>query len=148
MNERRRFPRHQVSEEVFGRVKATIPARILDISPHGAQIELASALRPAVECDLWLPTKDGQLRIKATVRRCRAAGLRSDGHAGREMVFRAGLEFLGLSPGEQDALLRSYPLAAPEAGGGEAPPVPRRGPVKIRLNVEHVRRLIETSSVE
>lgn len=148
MNERRRAPRHPVAGDVFGRVKSTVPARIVDISPFGAQVEITSALRPAVECDVWLPTDEGQIKVRATVHRCRAAGLRSDGGSGSEMVFRAGLEFKGLSAGERDLLARSYPGPAAVLASGASAATARRGPIKIRLDVAHVRRRLDGSGSE
>ena len=73
MMERRRSQRIPVPEDRFGRVKATVPARIVDISRHGVQLEVPAALRPAVECDLTLPAGAGDVRIRARVQRCRAA---------------------------------------------------------------------------
>ena len=150
MNERRRAARHHIQDEVFGRVKATVPARIVDISPFGAQVEVPSALRPSVECDIWVPLEEGQVRIRARVLRCRAAAMRHEGTGnGANLLYRAGLEFTELSQDDVDALRRAYP--APE----DAPPVSttegvaveprsrRHGPVKIRLSSEHIRKRVE-----
>ncbi len=143
MNERRRIPRRQVVDEVIGRVKATIPARIVDISPFGAQVEVSAALRPTVECDVWVPVDDGQLKVRAAVRRCRATGVRGDGREGAAMVYRAGLEFVGLSESDADVLTRAYPLPCETDALEQPAATPRRGPLKIRLNVDSVRRRLD-----
>ena len=101
--ERRRSQRVPVSGDRFGRVKATVPARIVDISRHGVQLEVPAALRPAVECDLALPVDRRDLRIRAKVQRCRAMGFAGDGHE-RKLVYRAGLEFISVEQGDQEAL--------------------------------------------
>jgi c-di-GMP-binding flagellar brake protein YcgR len=100
MQERRRSPRIPVRDEVFGRVKATLPVRLVDLSAHGAQLEASTGLPPAGEIDLWLPSPHGELRVKAAVRRCRA-------NAGpRGLVFRAGVEFLDMDEIQRDHLVQ------------------------------------------
>ncbi len=149
MNERRRVARHRIEEDLFGRVKATVPARIVDISPFGAQVEVPSALRPSVECDIWLPLDEGQIRIRARVLRCRAAAMHPDGGDGANLLYRAGLEFVGLSEKDVEALRRAYPAPAeaPSVTTKQGMPVEpsrrRTGPVKIRLSSEHIRKRVE-----
>lgn len=161
MHDRRRSERLTVGQDMFGRVKATVPARILDLSRHGIQVEVPSALRPAVECDISVPTADGDLRLRAKVRRCRAASMAS--HEGDEhhLVFRAGLEFVEVSPRAIRALEQTLtglvkaqePADAPAAadlspgGAAEGQGGKRRkrpsGPIKIRLDSEHIRKRLE-----
>lgn len=149
MNERRKVARHQMEEDLFGKVKATVPARIVDISPFGVQVEVPSALRPSVECDIWLPLEEGQVRVRAKVLRCRAAAMRPDSGDGANLLYRAGLEFVGLSEKDVDALQRAYPAPAetPDVTTKQGVPVeaPRRrhGPVKIRLSSEAIRKRVE-----
>jgi hypothetical protein len=149
MNERRKVARHHIEEDVFGKVKATVPARIVDISPFGAQVEVPSALRPSVECDIWLPIERGQVRVRARVLRCRAAAMRPDGDDGANLLYRAGLEFVGLSEKDVEALQRAYPAPedAPVVAVKEGRPVEptrrRTGPVKIRLSSEDIRKRVE-----
>jgi len=99
MQERRRSPRIPVRDEVFGRVKATLPVRLVDLSAHGAQLEASTGLPPAGEIDLWLPSKRGDLRLRAAVRRCRATA------GPRGLVFRAGVEFMDVSEAQREHLI-------------------------------------------
>jgi hypothetical protein len=115
--ERRRSERVPVPGDRFGRVKATVPARIVDISRHGVQLEVPAALRPAVECDLALPVDGGDVRIRARVQRCRAMGFAGNGNE-RKLVYRAGLEFVSVADGDREALygLVEVLTQAPSAG--------------------------------
>jgi hypothetical protein len=146
MNERRRTERFNVEGDVFGRVKATVPARLVDISTQGAQVEVPSALRPAVECDVTVPTAAGDLRLRARVQRCRAAAMKGpSSDNGVVLMYRAGLEFLELSEHDEKIIRSSFASA-----GGTTPAVEqrRRGPIKIRLNADHIRKRLEESEGE
>jgi hypothetical protein len=125
MRERRREERIVPSEELFGRVRATVPARILDISHTGVQVEVSTALRPTVECDFSLPDGKDMLRLRARVRRCRAASFAERSPDSQLMVYRAGLEFLSLSPRQREVLERLVAQGA--AGEVSAPPAPAGG---------------------
>lgn len=100
------------------KVKASIPARVLDISATGMQIELDTALRPNVTCELKIILEGGDVNLRGTVRRCRAWGFGLGEKDQRVLVYRAGVEFAEI-PAECLAQLRSQLLTA-EAGGGEA----------------------------
>lgn len=161
MNERRRSQRVAIPDELFGKVKATVPARIVDLSRDGVQVEIPTALRPAVECDISVPTAEGDLRLRARVQRCRATSMKPNDGNGNRLVYRAGLQFVEV-PAADLALLAEtlqdiagspdneptapMPAAAPlpgaTAGAQEKPSkkAKRRGPVKIRLNSENIRR--------
>lgn len=165
MAERRSNPRYQPKKETFGRVKTTLQARILDISSGGVQIELPAALRPLAECDVAVPVTSGELRLRARVRRCRAAVSGSGGKEDGGMTFRAGLEFVGLNDEQRRQLLECYgpepstPKKKPSQSVEEtlaalepkkrkkkkhteepaAKPTRPKGPIKIRINTEHIR---------
>ncbi len=136
MVERRRDARFRPVEPVFGRVKSTLTARILDLSPRGVRVEVGSALRVTAECDVVLPAPGGELRLRARVLRCRAfAGSMTDsGH----LVFRAGLEFLGVG---EDAARALAEVCGPEAPrpGKEKGGTPR-GPISVLLDAGDVTR--------
>lgn len=126
----------------MARVKSTVPARVLDISPFGAQVQAAAALRPGVECDVTIPVEGGDMRIRAIVRRCRAAFVADGGDGGDSgMTYRAGLEFVRCSEEEAARLRATY-------GSRDQPPSPtagsaRRGPIKIRVNASAIERRLE-----
>lgn len=181
MNERRGVRRVVPEEPLKAKVHASFPVRVLDISEHGAQIEVERSLRPNVGCELRFPSPDGELVMRATVRRCRAWGFALGEADQRVLVFRAGVEFDSPNP----ELLAKLRLAAEEgaarqvSGGAAAenlpaegnspspsaattpmpesaeagestphsgPPAapPPRGPVKIRIRSDYVRRILQS----
>ncbi|MCD4749662.1 MAG: PilZ domain-containing protein [Thermoanaerobaculales bacterium] len=94
MKERRRAARLLPEQEIFGRIKATVPARIVDISLFGVQVEVPSALRPSVECNISLPVgEQDELRLRARIQRCRVNGFDQSVSLGPAVVYRAGMEF-------------------------------------------------------
>jgi hypothetical protein len=78
MTERRAVPRLELQKPLPARVKTFLPARIVDISPRGAQLELGTSLRPQVPCDLRIQLEGGDIVVHGMVRRCRAWGFGLD----------------------------------------------------------------------
>jgi hypothetical protein len=171
MNERRATARMAPSEPIPVKLKSSLPARVLDISAGGIQVEVGTSLRPEADCELRVQLADGEIAVRARVRRCRAWGFGLDESDRRVLLYRAGLQFSDL-PAEALAKLRRYfdsskthaatvpGIAADEGVAAEAapiteaalvenpmvalPPAPRRtGPVKIRINSEYVRRILQ-----
>jgi hypothetical protein len=172
MNERRATARMAPAEPIPVKLKSSLPARVLDISAGGIQVEVGTSLRPEADCELRVQLADGEIAVRARVRRCRAWGFGLDESDRRVLLYRAGLQFSDL-PAEALARLRRYFDASqahaapgPEAAGNEAaateaapiteaalidnpmaplPQAPRRtGPVKIRINSEYVRRILQS----
>jgi hypothetical protein len=103
MLERRRSQRFQPEEEIYARIKSSIPVRIVDVSRHGMQVESTSALPPSGECDIWLPSDDGDVKLRIRVQRCRARFVQKrDGFKG--LMYQAGLEFLEMNDVARSAL--------------------------------------------
>lgn len=164
MSERRASPRLTPSRPLPAKVKSSVPARVLDVSSRGMQLELATALHPQVTCELKVLLDDGELNLRATVRRCRAWGYALGENDQRVLLYRAGVEFPELS-GEllerlRGQLVEEASAVSPvphveEAGGAGSEPVPpvaapggpavaaRKGPVKIRIASERVRKLMQ-----
>ncbi len=137
----------------MARVKATVPARVLDVSPFGAQVQVGTPLRPGVECDVTIPVVGGEMRVRAIVRRCRVAFVaeaEAESESGaaaasngddRGVQYRAGLEFVRCSEEEAARLRITY-------GTRDQPPAPearsaRRGPIKIRVDPAAVERRMQ-----
>lgn len=141
MDDRRRSKRITPGDDLVGTVKATVPARVVDISPFGAQVEVPSALRPMVECDVTLPLERGPLRVRARVQRCRAAAMDGTASSGPTLMYRAGLEFVAVEPAIREILQKEFgPL--PEPGSTAPAAKPRRtGPIKIRIDSKFLRDL-------
>jgi hypothetical protein len=142
---------------MVGKIKASVPARIIDISTGGAQLEVLTALRPHVHCELRLRLENGEVVIGSMVRRCKAWGFGFDESDRRVLLYRAGLEFEEV-PAELAASIKrelvaqglaqgnSGAFAAVSAEGGDAsPPVESvrapayNGPVKVRISTAHLR---------
>jgi hypothetical protein len=163
MDERRAVPRVELSKPLPARVKTFLPARIVDISSRGAQIELATSLRPEVPCDLRIQLESGDIVVHGIVRRCRAWGFGLDEKDQRVLLYRAGIEFEEAAPEVLTKMIakalgtaeervgggQAAKAAPKEAGGAKAdeasrPRAPRsEGPVKIRISAEHVRRVLK-----
>jgi len=95
-------------------VKTSLPARVVDISSRGAQLELMNCLRPNVTCELRLQLPGGEVLVRANVRRCRAWGFGLDERDQRVLLYRAGVEFQDASP-EIVARIK-LALTLPESG--------------------------------
>ncbi|HQU34506.1 MAG TPA: PilZ domain-containing protein, partial [Thermoanaerobaculaceae bacterium] len=141
------------------RVKAFLPARIVDLSSRGVQLELATSLRPQVPCDLRIQLDQGEVIVRGVVRRCRAWGFGLDERDQRVLLYRAGLEFEDAAP---DALVKvvssALEKAAPREIPAEVAPSPEEEPaptaesaartphaagrVKIRISAENVRKVL------
>jgi hypothetical protein len=80
-------------EGVTARVKAFVPARLVDVSLRGAQVEVAVSLQPRQSCALRLRIGGDELTLPSTVRRSRVVGFGVDEKSQTTTVYRAGLEF-------------------------------------------------------
>jgi hypothetical protein len=130
----------------------------VDISSRGAQLELATSLRPEVPCDLRIQLDSGDIVVHGIVRRCRAWGFGLDEKDQRVLLYRAGIEFDEAAPealmamiakalgtaGEEESPGRAAGAKGKESGAEERPRAPRHeGPVKIRIDADHVRRVLK-----
>ena len=109
MVERRAVPRVEPKRPLQASVMMDQPARILDISSRGAQIELAAALQPSGACDLRIRFAEAEFAARATVLRCRAWDVGAGDGDG--LLYRAGLQFDELDP-ESLACLSTHVLYA------------------------------------
>lgn len=94
----RAVPRVEPKQPLDARIMAVQPARIVDISSRGAQIEIAASLQPSGPCDLRIQFDDGGFAVHAIVRHCRVAGFGLDGNNQQVVLYRAGLEFDEVDP--------------------------------------------------
>lgn len=97
MVERRRDHRTLSPAEVVGTIKASVPARILDLSVHGMQVEVGVALQPSADHNVTLPAGEEKLQLRARVQWCRATPRTNGEITAGGMTFHAGLSFLYLS---------------------------------------------------
>lgn len=147
--ERRKNRRIRPNQELLGKVKATVPARVVDLSVDGAQIEVGCILKPTAECDLWLPGDGRQsVKLRAEVRRCRATGVEELPGGERGMMYRAGLRFTALEPEARSALERHIAKSLPDDDSGEHPVKKRSGRIRIRINSEDIQRRLKERGEE
>ncbi len=156
MNDRRRSERYAPDQVLIGKVKSVVPANILDISRHGLQIEVPTALRPAVQCDVTLPLEGEKLQLRARISRCSAQGFSTFENGERKLMYRAGLEFIGLE-GHALELLESQldelrakaspHISNPPEDPGPVPGPRRDKPIKIKVNTEDIRRRADSGDV-
>ena len=113
MKDRRVRARVAVHGDVLGKIHATRPAPVVNLSETGALVEVDCVLRPGTVQMLRLPLRGGgELTLRCRVVRSFIHGV--DRAAGEESVvrYRAALEFVGLTDEERTAL-----RAQVEAGG-------------------------------
>jgi hypothetical protein len=135
MEERRRSRRATPADEVKIMIGGNRPATIVDVSPSGAHLELASALNPRGECRIALPLPDGNLRLRAKVVHCKLTGFAASDEPG-QLIYRAGVEFVDVDPRLAASIERAYPPAKK--------PSPRTGPIKVKVNVDRLERELAT----
>jgi hypothetical protein len=91
--ERRSLPRFTPNRPLTAKVRAFLPARVLDISLGGMQVELAHSLPPRATCDLRFLLDDEEVLLRGTVRRCQVWGSGEDEAVHKVLIYRAGIEF-------------------------------------------------------
>ncbi|MCU0305656.1 MAG: PilZ domain-containing protein [Thermoanaerobaculales bacterium] len=127
MNERRRSRRATPGRAIDVTIGGNRPARMVDITPFGAHLELTSALNPRGEVRLTLPLPDGTVRIKARVVHCKLTSVGAPGQP-RRPTYRAGLEFLDVEP----RLAAMIGLVFPAPVERKV----RQGPIKVKVDID------------
>ena len=113
-------------------------AKVVDVTPYGAHLELSTALNPRGECLVAIPLPDGMIRVKARVVHCKLTGMSNKGPGG-QIVYRAGLEFLGIDGRIAESIGRAFP---------ETPEPDRAGPVKVRISDAALDRMLDDADRE
>lgn len=126
MKERRQSPRVEPDGTVQAKIKTTISARVVDISARGAQVEVQRSLPFRTTCDFKIQFRDGEIVLRATVRRCMVHGKGRDGRGREVMLYRAGLEFDRPTPGLAGLLAAKDGKAS--TGGSQSAGVPKSLP--------------------
>jgi hypothetical protein len=106
-NDKRRAPRTAAAKGTRGHLKATIPVEILNLSEVGLLLEVASTLRPGSTYDLNATFAGVPFSGLVRITRCRAGGFLADDEGGRQLIYRAGGEFVGLSEQQMSGLRRA-----------------------------------------
>jgi hypothetical protein len=114
--ERRHGRRLVVPGRPGGRVRATVEARLLDLSPTGARIEHANLLRPGFTCVLELPPSLGALSLSVQVVRSNVTHAAEKESGERKLRYESGLAFLEMTRDQRASLESLLDRLAP---GGE-----------------------------
>ena len=122
MNERRSEPRLELTEPLAAKVKASVPARVMDLSVHGVQLEIAQSLRPNVSCELRVQLDGSEIGVRALVRRCRAIGFGFNELQQKVLLYRAGLEFQDVSLEIKERLVTALQQVALNQTGSHPDP--------------------------
>ena len=102
--ERRRARRVVVPGRPGGRVRATLDARLLDLSNFGVRIENHNQLRPGFACTLELPPAIGGLVLPVHVVRSVVVGTGESPTGDRLLRYESGLTFVNLAGEQREAL--------------------------------------------
>jgi hypothetical protein len=102
--ERRRGRRVPVAGHPEGRVKATLDARLVDLSRGGARIEHYNLLRPGFTCTLEFPPSLAPLTLSVQIVRSMVVGHEPSSTGERLLRYESGLAFLRLTEEQQKLL--------------------------------------------
>jgi len=109
-----------VTGELDAWARATLPVRILDLSPCGARIVHRVLQRPGSACTFELPPGIGPLTIFARVIHSSIVGDAPTPSGERMLRYQSGLAFTGITTDQQtslaSALERLLPGSEPRAG--------------------------------
>ena len=114
MLERRRAPRIRLAWTLQAKVKAYVPARVIDVSTTGALLEVDHPLPPRTACTLRLPINGDELQLPAIIRRCTVGGHGLNEKGEKTVLYLAGVAFQSFDPA-MVAKLKDL-LQLPEAG--------------------------------
>jgi hypothetical protein len=120
LGERRKGRRVQLPERPGGRIRATLNARLLDLSTTGARIEHHNLLRPGFTCTFELPATMGALILPARVVRSTVVGTEKGPAGERLLRYESGVAFGELTVDQQAALetvLGRFPPGEPLGHG-------------------------------
>ncbi|HSB67812.1 MAG TPA: PilZ domain-containing protein [Candidatus Methylomirabilis sp.] len=119
LKDRRGAPRVVIPGRIGSRVRATIEARILDLSTSGARIEHQNLLRPGFACTLELPPALGAHSLAVRVVRSTVVGTEQSGTGERLLRYESGLAFVGITEEQQIGLKQILERLTPGGGLGE-----------------------------
>lgn len=117
--DRRRGKRLAVAGHPGGRVRATLEARLIDLSAGGARIQHQNLLRPGFACTLEFPTSLGEVSVPVQVVRCVVIGTGVDRLGERTLRYESGLQFGNLTSEQRASIEAVLDRLAPKQGLGD-----------------------------
>lgn len=118
-SERRRVRRIPVGDRPGGRVRATLEARLLDLSAAGARIQHENLLRPGFACSFEFPPTLAELSLPVQVVRSTVVGAGAGQAGERTLRYESGLTFVGLTVSQREILASVIERLAPSESLGE-----------------------------
>ena len=120
MAERRRAQRVKLSGNMQARVRAYMPARILNISTSGVLLELTHPLPPKTACALKISCDFEEVNLQAIVRRCIVGGHGKNEKGEKIVLYHAGLAYDQIAPPTRQLLQQFFCLPDPTDGGTDS----------------------------
>lgn len=93
MFERRTKPRYRLRDPIVIKVRSLLSARMLDLSPEGALLELLNPLPSKLPCDLRIQYGSEDLVVSGQTRRCRGGRAPIDGQGRKTQYYLVGIQF-------------------------------------------------------
>lgn len=116
--ERRSAERVAVPGRLGSRIRATLEARLLDLSTTGARIEHYNLLRPGFTCSLELPSQFGSMNLPVRVVRSDIVGTQKSASGDQLLRYESGLTFISLTPDQVAAVENIVKRLSPGGGMG------------------------------
>jgi hypothetical protein len=145
MMERRKAPRVKLTWMLQAKVKAYLPARVIDLSATGVLLELDHPLPPKTACSIKIVCESEDVQLPAVIRRCCVGGHGTNEKGQKIVLYHAGLAFESPDPvaierlGEHVSLPLAKAMDQEEydalASGQEAMP-DSGGSVQIAVDVD------------
>jgi hypothetical protein len=117
--DRRRGKRLAVAGHPGGRVRATLEARLIDLSASGARIQHQNLLRPGFACTLEFPASLGDANVPVQVVRSVVIGTGTDRAGERKLRYESGLQFGNLTPEQRARVEAILERLVPKHGLGD-----------------------------
>jgi hypothetical protein len=118
MMERRKAPRVKLTWMLQAKVKAYLPARVIDLSATGVLLELDHPLPPKTACSIKIVCESEDVQLPAVIRRCCVGGHGKNEKGQKIVLYHAGLAFENPDPVAIERLREHVSLPA-------APPLDR-----------------------
>gem|GEM_PF-2302109 len=114
--ERRKATRVRLTWTLQAKVKAYLPARVIDVSSTGVLLELNHPLPPRTPCSIKIACEAEEVLLSAIIRRCCVGGHGTNEKGQKIVLYHAGLAFENPDPkaisklGEHVSLPAAQPM--------------------------------------
>lgn len=154
MEERRSHTRLHPTGELSVKVRALIPARVLDVSLSGMRVELSSLLRVGVPCEVKVRVDGEDVVFPGTVQWCRAHHFGTNEQGEKVLYYWAGMALGEVEKqvwqrlegmlGGTSPVKAALKVAEDQACPTESPPSlesnTTQGPIKVKIDTSRWRK--------